>query len=306
MIVISRRCITSLLPTLALVAIVAAPASRADDETLMRTEDVVRMLVSGNDVATVVSEIRARPVEFDLSEDIVDELRIAGVPEDIITAMQERQAELHPGEKPAELQPPVEEIVTDTPLLVIEVGHPAAVGENDPPGTTALYFPGSLPAAAAKALQLGDGNKPVQVEALAIFVACRTSFHVPDYWRSKTPLGRDFVSMPRHRMVAFHRGNQRVARADLPKGAAARVAPVSGDGDYIRVELPRTLEATIDLNELHDLSFGVAIEAGGRFLRIVSDDRDDFELGDDAVLRVRAVHEPTEGGFGINAVIVTD
>ena len=123
MIVISRRCITGLLPTLLIVAIVAAPASRADDQTPMRTEDVVRMLVSGNDVAAVVSEIRARPVDFDLSEDIVEELRIASVPEDIITAMQERQAELHPDEQPPEPHPPVEDTITHAPVLVIKMGE---------------------------------------------------------------------------------------------------------------------------------------------------------------------------------------
>jgi hypothetical protein len=306
--VISRRRVAfAVAAVIAIAAIVLTPRARPEDEAPLRTEDVVRMLVSGGDPSAIVSEIRSRPVDFDVSEEMLDELRIAGVPPEIIKAMQERHAELHPAEPVAGPRPQVEEFVTDVPLLVIEFDLPVTATDDErEPSPPALYFPGALPAPAAQALQLGDGSEPVEVEGIAIFIACRTAIHVPDYWRSKSPLGRDFVSMPRHRMIAFHGGDARLRRADLPTDAAKRVTRVSDDVGYVRVEIPDLLEAAIDLGEVHDLSFGVAIQVGGRFLRIVSDDRDDFDIGNDAILRVRALNDPTEGGFGIDAVIVTD
>lgn len=301
-----RRVIIVVVTAVALWAAVLAPHSRPDDETPMRTEDVVRMLVSGEDVSAILSEIRSRAVDFDVSEEMLEELRIAGVPPEIIEAMRERHAELHPAEQPVDEEPAIQEIVTDVPVVVIEFVHPAAGPDEPEPTPAAVYFPGKLPAPAAQALQLGDGSQPVEVEAVAVFVACRTAIHVPDYWRSQSPLGRDFVSMSRHRMIAFHRGDARVVGGDLPAGTARRLPKVPGDVGYVRVELPQSLEAAINLSEPHDLSFGVAIEVGGRFLRIVSDDRENFEIGDDAVVRVRVVNDPTEGGFGIDAAIVTD
>lgn len=288
---------------LAALALGAPTGVLADAETAMRTEDVVRMLVAGADASTIIKEIRARPVDFDLSEEIVAELRIAGVPDEVIQAMRERQAELHPVAPPAGNEVPAAEAEDGASRLVIAIeGAPLDGDEAGEP--EALYFPALLPAPVAQALEIGDGSKPLPIQALAIFLACRTAVHVPDHWRSASPLGRDFVSMPRHGMIAFLSGGDRVSAADLPDGVAKRLRRAPGDAGYLRLTLPAELEAELDPSEVHDLSFGVAIEVEGRFLRVTSDDRDALAIGDDRVLRVRVVNDSSDKDFGITATIV--
>jgi len=283
----------------AAIVLVVAPGVFAADDAPMRNEDVVRMLVAGIDASQIVAQIRSRPVEFDLSEEMVEELRIAGVPDEVLRAMEERHAELHPEARPV----PDEPSVPETPLLVIEIeGSPSEAESPERPAV--LYFPALLPAPAAQALQIGDGSKDLPVKAIAIFLACRTAIHVPDYWRSESPLGRDFVSMPRHGMVAFHGGGEKVSAADVPAGASKRLRRSTDDAGYLRLELPDRLEAQIDLSEPHDFSFGVAIQVEDRFLRITTDDRDAFVIGDDRVVRVRVFNDSTEDTFGIRAVFI--
>jgi len=285
----------------AAIVLVVAPFVVAEDGAPMRNEDVVRMLVAGTDASGIVAEIRSRPVEFDLSEEMIDELRIAGVPDEVLRAMHERQAELHPAAPSAPDEPPVPETETGPPLLVIEIeGSPEDA--DIPGGPAALYFPALLPAPAAQALQIGDGSKHLPITAVAIFLACRTAIHVPDYWRSESPLGRDFVSMPRHGMIAFHSGGEKVAAADVPPGASKQLRQPAVDAGYLRLELPERLEAHIDPSEPHDLSFGIAIQVEDRFLRITTDDRDAFVIGDDRIVRVRVFNDSSEDTFGIRAV----
>jgi len=86
---------------------------------LMRTEDVVRMLVTGTSTSEAVAAIRSRDVDFNLSEEMLDELRLAGVPDEVIEAMKERQIELHPpsASEVEELETEADE--NELPLVVV-------------------------------------------------------------------------------------------------------------------------------------------------------------------------------------------
>jgi hypothetical protein len=269
----------------------------------MRTEDVVRMLVTGASTSETVAAIRSRDVDFDLSTEMLDELRVAGVPGEVIEAMTQRQAELHP--------PPVAEIdeiepeppESGLPLVVLKGDLPRSTQdkeeEGDDESERALYFPGALPPPIVRALEVGDGSEPAEVSNVAVFVACRTAYHVPDYWRSKSPLGRDFVSMPRHRMLAFLRGNDRVEKGELPTKKKWHFAAAPAGTDFLRLELPPTLEVQLDPGEAHDLMIGLAVEVDGRFVRLVSDERDGVAVESGSTLDIVAGNGDAGDGFGI-------
>ena len=98
-------------------------------------------------------------------------------------------------------------------------------------------------------LQLPKETEQREVKDVAVFLACSSPEHVPDLWRSKTPLGRDMVSVPRHEMLAFVAG-------DTPAGKAPRLT------------LPERLEADVDETEPHDLILGVAARIGDRWVQL--------------------------------------
>jgi hypothetical protein len=229
---------------LLLVAVAAAPP-----EPLTEAE-VVRLLASGATEADVLRTIAARPPQFDLSEEMLEELRLAGVPARLVDAMRARQAEVAPPVTPA-----ADDRRAGTVKLRVRLGGPP------------LVLPDRVPDGLARDLQLGASPEARRIDDLAVFLVCRTVDHVPDQWRNASPLGRDFASMPRHGMLAFHSG----AHHD--------------DADRVlRLELPAELVAEVEPGRAHDLSLGVAILVGERFLRLASADRDGVRLDSDGSL----------------------
>ncbi len=202
----------------------------------LTNEDVVRMLVAGASREEVLEAIHTREVAFDLSPEMVAELRLAGVPEEIVAAMQARERLERARRAPG---PPERPAVPQAFLQLEE-----ATGRQ----TVSLRLPRELPPAAAQALQLQ--GEDVAIEDAALFVVCLTPEHVPDYWRNASPLGRDFTSMPRHRMLAFLAG----ARADR-KG-------------QLELALPARALLSCPHEDSHDLAAGVAARLGGRFLAL--------------------------------------
>jgi hypothetical protein len=100
-------------------------------------------------------------------------------------------------------------------------------------------------------LKLPKENDQREVKDIAVFLACASPEHVPDLWRSKTPLGRDMNSVPRHEMLAFVAG-------DTPAGKPPRLT------------LPARLEADVDETEPHDLILGVAARIGDHWVQLAS------------------------------------
>jgi hypothetical protein len=227
-----------------------APAS----EPPLTDEEVVRLHVSGIPAASIVERIRASAVEFDLSEEMVVELRRAGLPEEVLAAMRERQAEVDRARAPAErAAPPGPE--PGAGLASLRIALEATGGAPGGDGPARLRLAAALPEPLAGDV-LGSGGTTTAT-GLAVFVACVSATHVPDHWRDRSPLGRDFLSMPRHRLLAFV--------------ATATVAPA---GPTLELELPPRLEAEVGVDEPHDLVLGIAVEAGGRWLRLTDDRRD--------------------------------
>jgi hypothetical protein len=118
-------------------------------------------------------------------------------------------------------------------------------------GLHTLHLPAWADEDVKERLKLPKENDERKVKDVAVFLACTSTEHVPDLWRSKTPLGRDMVSVVRHEMLAFVAG-------DTPEGKTPRLT------------LPARIEADIDVTEPHNLVLGVAARIGDRWLQIAS------------------------------------
>jgi hypothetical protein len=206
----------------------AAPTLQAP----LTNEDIVRMVASGTGEREVIETIRDRTETFDLTDDMVEELKLAGVSAAIVAAMRKRHVDLAP---PA---PPVQQPARGRTAFIVRLN-----------GGSTLRVPAWADEDAKSQLHLPKENDQREVKDLAVFLACATSEHVPDLWRSKSPLGRDMSFVVRHEMLAFVPG-------DTPAGKSPRLV------------LPEQLDAQADETEVHDLVLGVAARIGDRWVQL--------------------------------------
>lgn len=234
----ARRAASTLVGAVALVALVAradgGDSASSPPAPALTNEDIVRMVASGTPERDILEAIRTRNEAFDVADDMVSELTLAGVPAPIIAAMRTKVAESAPPAVPSE------PTAKDRAHLVVELNPGGA-------GPRTLKLPAWADESTKVRLQLPKETEQRKVKDIAVFLGCSSPEHVPDLWRSKTPLGRDMVSVPRHEMLAFVAG-------DTPDGKAPRLT------------LPGRLEADVDATEPHDLILGVAARIGDRWV----------------------------------------
>lgn len=225
----------------AALALGAARGVAAAPATAMTNEEVVRKVSAGVPSAEIVREIEARPAAFDLSPEMVEELKLAGVPAVVLDAMRARQ----PAPAPTVPDRPARGHVRVTIALV---------------APEKLALPSKVPDALAERLRLPADPEARTVRDVAVFVACLTPEHVPDAWRGKTPLGRDLVATPRHEMLAF-------------------VAGDTAEGAKPSLTVPKSIDAEVDDVETHDLVLGVAARIGDRWYTLATSERGDAPGG---------------------------
>ena len=230
-----RRLIRPLLLAAVLVLAPGEPA-RCDDLVPMGNEEVVRMVFEGRAHDEILAAIRTRPPAYDLSEDMLDELKLAGVPADVLAAMKARADQAAP--KP----PPAQRPRKGTVRLVVAF---------DAGGTHTLRAPSFADEDLKARLQLPKELAAREIHDLAVFLLCTTAEHVPDLWRQKSPLGRDMSLTVRHEMLAFVPGG-------TPTGKKPKLA------------LPETIEADVDDLEPHDLVVGVAALIGDHWIQVAA------------------------------------
>jgi len=270
------RCLRGaiVLALLLLAAPGGGPAAQ-DPEPPLTDEDVVRLHVAGTPEERILERIRGSRVEFDLSDEMLRELRAAGLPEALIRAMVERQRELDAeravpaGPEPA---PPAA-----GPVLVVRL-NPDWKPKDERPRPL-LSVLDAIDPRLYEQLRL-RGSEP-RFTDVAIVLACRTADHVPDQWRSKTPLGRDFINTPRHRLLAFLPGAVRQEAGRL-REFASRMAAVPGEREalpelgLLELEIPPAIEVELEPGVVHDLTLGIALQAEDRYYLIASDSWDGF------------------------------
>lgn len=284
--IVSAVCVVSLV--LGLVVFLAAISAAGDDEPL-RDEDIVRLLVTGTPVDEIIERIGSSRVEFDLSEEMLSELAAAGIPDSVIDAMKVRQAELTPPE----------EAIVDEPAPGATLTRVLRIHLN--PGRTkkrsrSIQISDEVDPGLAAEWRLSGADERT-FDDIAIYVACGTAYHVPDHWRNKSPMGRDFFSMPRHRMLAFVPGAE-WEKAGFFRGLGIGIPSVSPSGSAdagtastaistgapkagkLEYEIPPAIEIELAPSEPHDIVLGVALKAGDRFYRFIDDVMEGVVLGD--------------------------
>jgi hypothetical protein len=254
------------------------------------------MLVTGRPTADVIAAIRSADVAFDLSDEMTQELRLAGVPADVLTAMAARQAEVDRAKPPA--NPP--EAASETPAgakttIVVTLRSDTARG-----GEKSLLFPQHLDDQTARTLQLGTSAEERTVTDLAVFLACRTADHVPDQWRSRSPLGRDFVSVARHQILDFRPEAGHLPAWKAPAGwnpPAPRGEPGVAKPDLLSLALPVELRGEVEPGVAHDLVVGIAIRVGDRFLQVAEARKDGVVPGAGELPLAAILAEHGSGGI---------
>lgn len=242
---------------LALAVLLLAESAPASPLT---NEDVVRLVAGGTPQAEILRTIEARPAAFDVSDDMVAELRLAGVPDAVLAAMKAKTVATSPAPAP------------ERPRRGVVRLEVALSG----PGTLAV--PKRASEALAEQLRLPNEDAAREVQDLAIFLACVTPEHVPDLWRGKTPLGRDLEGTPRHEMLRFVAG-------DTATGAKPTLA------------VPATLDAEIDDIEAHDLVLGVAARIGDRWRLLAFEKRPKVKVEPGVPPRLAGKIEPAGAPF---------
>jgi len=180
-------------PLLLALACLVLGAIAADAPAPLGDDDVVRMVASGMSEARVLERILGSPGRYDLSPEMLVELREAGISEAILDAM--RRKPIPPAAAPA----PATE---STPKGWIEVVF------DDEPGRSAAENSVVAPATAH-----GDALKGETPVELAFAVTCSQPAHVPDQWHTLSPLG---ASPGRHEVLFFEASTAPVA--DRHKG----------------------------------------------------------------------------------------
>jgi hypothetical protein len=223
---------------------------------VLTPEDVVRMHVAGTDAETIIDEIRSSGGSFELDDEMVVELRAAGLPPAVIEAMLARSPVPASIEEPASTAPLPERRAATLRILL----NPA----RDPAKPERLRLSVRIDVELRTALGLHRSTEGSWIQDLAIFVACLSSTHVPDHWRSKSALGRDFNRMPRHTELLFV-GN---AKRDENKDGTVQ----------LELEIPEALDVELEPAIPHDLMLGVAVRIDDRYYLIASERRDDIVL----------------------------
>jgi len=141
---------------------------------------------------------------------------------------------------------------------------------------------------------LGLRDTDVSITDLGIALFCRTADHVPDHWRSKSPLGRDFARVPRHRILVFVSGAEKSPASKLRNKLTKLVmAPGARDSiedlQVLSLAIPDHLSVELEAGVVHDLALGIALRIGDRHYLTLGDERDGVVLADEGDTTLTAI-----------------
>jgi hypothetical protein len=177
---------------LLLLLTVAGADERPPSSQLLTNEDIVRLVVNGTSERVILEEIAARPVDFDLDEGVVVELRLVGVNDRLIEAMRVRQRDMSATAGEDDAPSGSENHRSPVGYVVVVLGDGQAATEEDDSTPFAIR---ALP----EGVKRPPGMEVGRVSDLALAVLCRTPDHVPDHWDIRSPIEQ----APRHGVLFF-------------------------------------------------------------------------------------------------------
>jgi len=226
----------------------------------LTNEDVVRLVINGTDERAILEAIATRPVDFDLDEDVVVELRLVGVSDRLIEAMRLRQHDMSgsPGGDGPASDPSGRKRPAGFVVVVLGGGLDVDADEESTP-----FAIKALP----EGVEPPPGMEIGRVSDLALAVLCRTSDHVPDHWDIRSPI----EDAPRHGVLFF----QPASRPDKVKKF-----------EILRLDLTTT--SPIELSEgRHSLIIGLAgRSAGSGAWQLLASEPITIDVRPDATLRL--------------------
>jgi hypothetical protein len=208
-------------------------ATLAAADTPMTDDEVVRRLAAGEPAEAILADVQRRPPAFDVSEDMLAELRAAGVPERLLQAMIARaaQAPAAPAATTAAAPPMAELRLTPVDLTV-------TVSRRIDPQVVAEL---ELPAGALEA------------DALALAVFCTAHDH-DDPGVLRWPAGRMPKGLADGRLLAL-----------FP------AAEGDSSGSKLRVSLPNPMVVPLLAGVSHDILVAALLRAGGMWVVLTRD-----------------------------------
>jgi len=258
----------------ALLGVVAAAEGPVTDER------IVRECLAGAGTEELLALVRSEDAELDASPEMLDEMKRAGVPPEVLRETERRAREA--------AQPPrIAEGPTGRLTLLLNPGRTKPkqrrIRVSDAPPLDLVY-----------AWSLGTGEEDRRFTDVAIFVACSVAEHVPDRWRSLTPLESESGAIPRHRMLAFLDGaawgrSSLLGRLGLggpeiernEDGSPARRGPAPDDPPgVLELPIPERIEVDLAAGVSHELQLGIALRTGPRFRPWTVTTLSDVTVGD--------------------------
>ena len=203
--------------TLLLLLSVAGAENRPPPSQPLTNEDIVRLVINGTAERVILEEIATRPVEFDLNEAVVVELRLVGVNDRLIEAMRVRQRDMP---EPAAGGDARQESVNNRRsigFVVVVLGDGEANTTDDDSAPFAIK---ALP----EGVKRPPGMEVGRVSDLALAVLCRSPAHVPDHWDIRSPI----EEAPRHRVLFFQPASRpdKVKKFEILRLNLAKTPPI--------------------------------------------------------------------------------
>ena len=228
-----------------LAALLLAAAVAAAD-TPMTDDEVVRRLAAGESVEALLADVQRRPPAFDVSEDMLAELRSAGVPEALLQAM---IARAHAAARKEEEAPAPAPAAPATP----------ATPAPPPPMTELRLTPVDLTVAVSRRLDpqlIAELELPagaLEADALAVAVFCTAHDH-DDPGVLRWPEGRQPKGLADGRLLAFFPATEG-----------------GNTGSKLRVTLPNPMVVPLLAGVSHDILVVAVMRAGGVWVVLTRD-----------------------------------
>jgi hypothetical protein len=174
------------------------------------------LVINGTAERVILEEIATRPVEFDLDDAVVVELRLVGVNDRLIEAMRVRQRDMSETAGDDARQ----ELADDRrPIgfVVVVLSGGAANSTDDDSAPFAIK---ALP----EGVKRPPGMEVGRVSDLALAVLCLSPAHVPDHWDIRSPI----EEAPRHRVLFFQPASRpdKVKKFEILRLDLARTPPI--------------------------------------------------------------------------------
>ncbi len=237
--------------------VTTASAESGPTSGALTNEDVVMMTAAGESEAEIIAAIRAWPeVDFDLSSEVVDELRLAGVSDAVLDAMRHRQRQGPILHDERDMDP--EDFTAGMELGSVKVILNGL--ESDSRRIELKLFDEVHPELSHR-YRLRSGGTGVRITDLAVFVIAHHPTLAPDQWQTESIL----IAHPtvrRHWVVAAQTGAERDSARWYHSLSSTGPTLIDKELHVLTLDLDPVFAFQLPVGESIDLSIGLGLRLG--------------------------------------------